>query len=251
MGAGAAAAAPGRRWDKDKDCAPRPIIHACFLQRTSPWPLPSIPVPLPMASSWRLRLFPLTAVSGMIGAVAGRLAASSTGRAWSRPGPQEADFVASAYRELAQLRTRGRLANGCIALLTLCAFLIGLTIILLFLGRPPAFQANRMAVAGFLAGWCRSAGAGVLLDGNRDCHAPAQFPAVERRRCPMKSASRTGGWCIPPMRAACARTAASPWPNAPAARPGRVRPVMARPASAAKQGTRGQDRDGGARIVPG
>ena len=47
---------------------------------------------------------------------------------------------------------RGRLANGCIALLTLCAFLIGTTIILLFLGETTDFQSSRLAVGGFLAG---------------------------------------------------------------------------------------------------
>ncbi len=61
-------------------------------------------------------MFLPTAVSGMIGAVAGRL------------------------------------VNGCIALLTACSFLIGLTIILLFLGEMTGFQSARWAVAGFLAG---------------------------------------------------------------------------------------------------
>ena len=71
-------------------------------------------------------VFLLTAVSGMIGAVAGRLARIiDRARLVEDRARREADFVASAYRELAQLRTRGRLANGCIALLTLCAFLIG------------------------------------------------------------------------------------------------------------------------------
>ena len=91
-------------------------------------------------------VFLLTAVSGMIGAVAGRLARIiDRARLVEDRARREADFVAL-------LRTRGRLANGCIALLTLCAFLIGLTIILLFLGETTSFQANRMAVAGFLAG---------------------------------------------------------------------------------------------------
>jgi len=98
-------------------------------------------------------VFLLTAVSGMIGAVAGRLARIIDRarvveeRARTRP-----DFVEQATAELGQLRMRGRLANGCIALLTFCAFLIGLTIILLFLGETTDFQANRMAVGGFLAG---------------------------------------------------------------------------------------------------
>ena len=72
-------------------------------------------------------VFLLTAVSGMIGAVAGRLAriidrarvVEDRARANREP-----DFLARAYRELAELRLRGRLANGCIGLLTFCAFLI-------------------------------------------------------------------------------------------------------------------------------
>ena len=87
-------------------------------------------------------VFLLTAVSGMIGAVAGRLA-----RIIDR-----ARLVERARTELSELRNRGRLANGCIALLTLCAFLIGLTIIVLFLGETTAFEASRLAVGGFLGG---------------------------------------------------------------------------------------------------
>lgn len=100
-------------------------------------------------------VFLLTAVSGMIGAVAGRLAriidrarvVEDRARNSSDP-----EFLARAYRELGDLRLRGRLANGCIGLLTLCAFLIGTTIILLFLGETTDFQSSRLAVAGFLAG---------------------------------------------------------------------------------------------------
>ncbi len=100
-------------------------------------------------------VFLLTAVSGMIGAVAGRLAriidrarvVEDRARASS-----DDEFLRRAYAELGELRVRGRLANGCIALLTSCAFLIGLTIILLFLGETTAFQINRFAIAGFLLG---------------------------------------------------------------------------------------------------
>ena len=100
-------------------------------------------------------VFLLTAVAGMIGAVAGRLAriidrarlVEERARA-----SDDADYLARATRELGELRLRGRLANGCIALLTSCAFLIGLTIILLFLGETTAFQSGRWAVGGFLAG---------------------------------------------------------------------------------------------------
>jgi hypothetical protein len=100
-------------------------------------------------------VFLLTAVSGMIGAVAGRLAriidrarlvedrARSAG---------EGEALERAVAELQELRSRGRLANGCIALLTTCAFLIGLTIIVLFLGEAGGLNISRWAIGSFLAG---------------------------------------------------------------------------------------------------
>jgi len=106
-------------------------------------------------------VFLLTAVAGMIGAVAGRLSriidrarvleerlrdTGAGGRA------VDAAFEAQALTELNLLRRRGLLANGAIGFLTLCAFLIGLTIIVLFLGETTAFQVNRAAIVGFLAG---------------------------------------------------------------------------------------------------
>ena len=51
-----------------------------------------------------------------------------------------------------QLQLRGQLSNAAIVLLTLCALLIGLTIIVLFVGETTAFQISRWAVGGFLAG---------------------------------------------------------------------------------------------------
>lgn len=100
-------------------------------------------------------VFLLTAVSGMISAVAGRLA-----RIIDRARLLEerlrtstdAGFAAQAHAELASLRRRGLLANGAIGLLTLCAFMIGLTIIVLFLGETTAFQVDRVAIISFLAG---------------------------------------------------------------------------------------------------
>jgi Protein of unknown function (DUF2721) len=100
-------------------------------------------------------VFLLTAVSGMIGAVAGRLARiiDRARHVEERARlSQDADLLARSTAELTELRQRGRLANGCIALLTTCAFLIGLTIILLFLGETTAFESARWAVVGFLAG---------------------------------------------------------------------------------------------------
>jgi hypothetical protein len=100
-------------------------------------------------------VFLLTAVAGMIGAVAGRLARIIDRARMVEDrarGSEDADLLRRTYSELGQLRQRGRLANGCIALLTTCAFLIGLTIILLFLGETTAFQSGRWAVGSFLTG---------------------------------------------------------------------------------------------------
>lgn len=100
-------------------------------------------------------VFLLTAVSGMIAAVAGRLgriidrARLVEDRALVASDPE---WLERAGLELQQLRRRGRLANGCIALLTSCAFLIGLTIILLFLGEAGGIAVSGWAVTCFLAG---------------------------------------------------------------------------------------------------
>ena len=100
-------------------------------------------------------VFLLTAVAGMIGAVAGRLgriidrARLVEDRALVATDPE---WLERARRELQQLRLRGKLANGCIALLTSCAFLIGLTIILLFLGETGGIAVSGWAVGSFLVG---------------------------------------------------------------------------------------------------
>ena len=100
-------------------------------------------------------VFLLTAVSGMIGAVAGRL-----GRIIDRARQVEdcardsgdPDLLTRSAVELRELRSRGRLANGCIALLTTCALLIGVTIILLFVGETTAAKIDSYAVTSFLLG---------------------------------------------------------------------------------------------------
>ena len=100
-------------------------------------------------------VFLLTAVAGMIGAVAARLARVIDRARLLEERLQAGLDGARALRtraELATLRTRGLLANGSIGLLTLCAFLIGLTIILLFVGETTAVQIDRYALVGFLAG---------------------------------------------------------------------------------------------------
>jgi uncharacterized membrane protein YbhN (UPF0104 family) len=100
-------------------------------------------------------VFLLTAVAGMIGSVAGRLARIiDRARVLEErlKGNTDTEFIAQAHEELSRLRTRGKLANGSIGLLTLCAFLIGLTIVLLFLGETTAFQGDRLAIVSFLSG---------------------------------------------------------------------------------------------------
>lgn len=100
-------------------------------------------------------VFLLTAVAGMIGAVAGRLARIIDRarvveeRVRHQDDPQSLEH---AVLELGYLRTRGRMANGCIGLLTLCGFLIGLTIVLLFLGETTNLRGHTWALGSFLTG---------------------------------------------------------------------------------------------------
>ncbi len=100
-------------------------------------------------------VFLLTAVAAMIGTVAGRLA-RIIDRARvleTRIDASPAEHpMAAEFAELGHLRSRGRLVNFCIALLTLCAILIGLTIMTLFLGETTEIQAFRAATVLFLSG---------------------------------------------------------------------------------------------------
>jgi len=101
-------------------------------------------------------VFLLTAVSGMIAAVAGRLA-RIIDRARFLENILEAGGVEAArahrmYTELRELRQRGWLVNTCIALLTFCAIMIGCTIILLFLGETAELPILRIATVCFLSG---------------------------------------------------------------------------------------------------
>lgn len=101
-------------------------------------------------------VFLLTAVSGMISAVAGRLA-RIIDRARFLEGRLESGVIeqvraARIYDELRRLRHRGWLVNGCLALLTFCAILIGTTIVLLFLGETSELPIFKIATVCFLAG---------------------------------------------------------------------------------------------------
>ena len=98
-------------------------------------------------------VFLLTAVAGMIGTVAGRLARiidrARILEERIEAAPLEKPMLA-AYAELARLRMRGGLVNISIALLTFCAIFIGLTIVMLFLGETTEMQILRFATISFL-----------------------------------------------------------------------------------------------------
>lgn len=100
-------------------------------------------------------VFLLTAVAGMIGVVANRLARiidrARVVEGCLRDKVQPHDPIAT-WKELDELRTRGLLANGSIGLLTLCAFLIGATIVVLFLGETVDLPMLRVSIVSFLAG---------------------------------------------------------------------------------------------------
>lgn len=129
-------------------------------------------------------VFFLTAVAGMIGAVAGRLA-RIIDRARKLEellrNPQEEEFIARSLTELHFLRKRGRLANVCIGLLTVCGFCIGLTIALLFLGEAYGINGHGYAVLGFLFGVLMFLGTGLLSLGNHHGHQPAGLPHPDPR----------------------------------------------------------------------
>ena len=101
-------------------------------------------------------VFLLTAVAGMIGATAGRLARiidrARLLETRLEAGDIERSRAHKMYAELQSLRKRGWLVNSCIALLTFCAILIGLTIILLFLGETADVPSLRVATVCFLTG---------------------------------------------------------------------------------------------------
>lgn len=100
-------------------------------------------------------VFLLTAVAGMIGTAALRLARIiDRARALEAQVDQApaSDPMTLAFQELKLLRQRGSLVNTCIALLTFCGIMIGLTIMVLFLGGTVAVNIFRFASILFLLG---------------------------------------------------------------------------------------------------
>jgi hypothetical protein len=100
-------------------------------------------------------VFLLNAVAAMIGAVAGRLARiidrARQVEAWMDDSPT-APKMQRWKDELRLLRQRSTLVNWCIALLILCAILIGSTIIFLFFGETLEVNFARTATVSFMLG---------------------------------------------------------------------------------------------------
>ena len=100
-------------------------------------------------------VFLLNAVAAMIGAVAGRLARIIDRARQVETWMEDFPTAAKMQRwkdELRLLRQRSTLVNWCIALLILCAILIGSTIIVLFFGETLEVQFARTATVVFMAG---------------------------------------------------------------------------------------------------
>jgi Protein of unknown function (DUF2721) len=100
-------------------------------------------------------VFLLNAVAAMIGAVAGRLARIIDRARHLEVQIEDASQGPKFVRmrdELKLLRRRGALVNWCIALLILCAILIGSTIIFLFFGETLEVNFARTATVSFMGG---------------------------------------------------------------------------------------------------
>lgn len=100
-------------------------------------------------------VFLLNAVAAMIGAVAGRLARiidrARHLEVLIEDAPQSPKLTRM-LDELKLLRRRSALVNWCIALLILCAILIGSTIIFLFFGETLEVNFARTATVSFMGG---------------------------------------------------------------------------------------------------
>ena len=100
-------------------------------------------------------VFLLNAVAAMIGAVAGRLARiidrARQVEAWMEESP-DAPKMQRWKDDLRLLRRRSTLVNWCIALLILCAILIGSTIVFLFFGETLEVNFARTATVTFMVG---------------------------------------------------------------------------------------------------
>ncbi len=102
-------------------------------------------------------VFMLTAIGGLIGALATRL-----GRIIDRARDLEERIhegrlvdqpaVEAIYWELGRLKLRGRVVNASVGLLTLSAMMIGATVLSLFLGETTASKVSPLVAICFLSG---------------------------------------------------------------------------------------------------
>ena len=99
-------------------------------------------------------VFMLSAVAALIGALATRLS-----RIIDRARAIEDRLLAgsvsnedAAYWELNRLRLRGRVVNWSVGLLVVCAMLIGVTVVTLFLGETLSPRTERLVPWSFLGG---------------------------------------------------------------------------------------------------
>jgi hypothetical protein len=102
-------------------------------------------------------VFMLTAIAGLIGALATRLgriidrARSLEERVHEgRLGDQPA--VEATYLELRRLKVRGRVVNASVGLLALAAMMIGATVLSLFLGETTTSRVSPLVSVTFLSG---------------------------------------------------------------------------------------------------
>jgi hypothetical protein len=101
-------------------------------------------------------VFLLTAIAAMLGVVAGRLAriidrARVLEQRLDQQPLHEDIAIAS---ELNVLARRGHLVNIALAMLTVSAMLIALTIVALFIAEVSTLRANLLVTGGFLTGLC-------------------------------------------------------------------------------------------------
>jgi hypothetical protein len=99
-------------------------------------------------------VFMMSAVAALIGALATRLS-RIIDRARDLEDRIEAGTARNedhAYRELTRLRLRGRIVNWSVALLVVCAMLIGSTVMILFLGETLAPRSEHLVPWSFLGG---------------------------------------------------------------------------------------------------
>jgi hypothetical protein len=102
-------------------------------------------------------VFMLTAIAGLIGALAHRLGRIIDRARDLEERMKEGRFVdhpavEATYVELDRLKIRGRLVNAAVALLTLAAMMIGATVLSLFLAETTAARVSPLVTISFLSG---------------------------------------------------------------------------------------------------